>query len=45
MFSYHINIDIKKLLIKKLKYSNGDLKNTINCSEFQYANYTFVVSF
>ena len=45
MFSYHTNNNINRLLIRKLKHKNGNIKNTIKCSEFRYANYTFVGSF
>jgi len=45
MFSDHIKNDTKRLLIRKLKRKKGILKNTIKCSEFRHANYTFVHSF
>jgi hypothetical protein len=37
----HLNI----LLFRRLKQKNYILKNPRKCSEFQYANYKFVVSF
>lgn len=45
MFSEHPKNNINRLLMKELKHKNSILKNTIKCSEFQYANYTFVGSF
>jgi hypothetical protein len=45
MFSAYARIPVNILSYSNLEYENGIKKNTIKCSDFQYANYTFVDSF
>jgi len=44
MFFTYIKDSINIQVIRNMEQCRGVLKNRLNCSEFQYANYTFVVS-